>query len=393
MTRKTSNSDKEINRSCVACGESIKDIARVCPHCRSPQKPQPWQVLATFLKWTAGAVTIAALITYCVNLRGNYSDWREKRRHVNELIKAAERLKGFETYSMAWEMYDQALVLSPSSRLARDGQIELAMIWLKDFTVGLDFDHEETPYELISALSRGLGSNDRDKEASILSHIGLAYELIGAKKWNAIIEKTYRQALEIAPDNPFANTLFGRWIVKDSSDYSEGKRYFALALERGVEKEWIRREQLVCLLTLIRNSFSSTKPENKGYSKELLNVLNGMRVAKEPAPQPHLSSDLVSVLYGSNNSPSRMENLISMASPEEHLQTLRWLISTMDLQSPHYSNVWKQIDFAKARLTEEIGNTKTAFDLYSELAKETLVPELRSQVDERMNKILKEINN
>lgn len=95
---------------------------------------------------------------------------------MNELTAAANWLVKTEYYLQAWQMYDEALTLAPTSAKARAGQFQLAHIWLRDFHVTKD-TADETLSRVTAVLYRGLPKADQEQVATILAHIGWAQVL------------------------------------------------------------------------------------------------------------------------------------------------------------------------------------------------------------------------
>jgi len=94
---------------CVACMEEIREGARVCPHCHSPQSPQQWRKLGSALKWLGGLTAITTLLVSAVQLNALLKTTRERAETVTQLIGAADRIAQAGSYKDAMQLVEQAL--------------------------------------------------------------------------------------------------------------------------------------------------------------------------------------------------------------------------------------------------------------------------------------------
>ena len=123
------NAHENRQSACVACLEPIRRGANTCPHCGSSQIPHKWQIVSQTLKWIGGIVTIISLIGGVITLGRYYQDWQERRDTIAEMVAAADWLIKTENYQQAWQMYNQAAEINPSSSLVRDGRFRLSLQW------------------------------------------------------------------------------------------------------------------------------------------------------------------------------------------------------------------------------------------------------------------------
>ena len=78
------------NNNCIACFEKIKNGARICPHCQSPQSTQRLRHFTTSLKFIGAIVTVVSLVLGMASLNGLYRNWKETRQAVTEMVSAAQ---------------------------------------------------------------------------------------------------------------------------------------------------------------------------------------------------------------------------------------------------------------------------------------------------------------
>ena len=84
----TNNSVKSDSKACIACFEAIHAEARLCPHCRSPQKVRKWQAAGSFLKWVGGITAVISLVIGTYRINELYQSWRERAETVQEFLRA-----------------------------------------------------------------------------------------------------------------------------------------------------------------------------------------------------------------------------------------------------------------------------------------------------------------
>jgi len=251
----TSEQSDNTNTECMACRESIRLGASTCRHCGSSQKHDPWKRMTTILKWIGGVVSVISLLIGMVTLTGYYQDWRERHNAVTELVDAADWLIKTKNYSQAWQMYEDALQLIPSSAKAFRGQLQLAKIWLRDFR-----SSKETADELLNHITailyRGLRKADNYELATILAQIGWAQVIRAENSLPAYIDvdALFQEALHSSPGNVYANAMLGYWILLGRGvpiqDITLAQSKFAVALNSQDEKTFVRRLQFSSLVDL-----------------------------------------------------------------------------------------------------------------------------------------------
>ena len=203
------------NNNCIACFEKIKNGARICPHCQSPQSPQRLRHFTTSLKFIGAIVTVVSLVLGMASLNGLYRNWKETRQAVTEMVSAAQELEKIGEYQASWDIYQKALEIDPGYSAIRNGQVQLAMKWLLNIKiVNKETTFSEIVDKLVPVLYKGISTAEDDQASKLLGHIGWAYFTKGRDKPVVVdVRAIYDKALTLAPNNMYANVMMGHWII------------------------------------------------------------------------------------------------------------------------------------------------------------------------------------
>lgn len=231
-------------KQCIACHEAILARARICRYCGSSQQPAKWQTFGTILKWMGGITAVISLVMASASVNELIADWREQRQTVAELVSAAELQEQSGNYSLAWSLLEDALELSPGSQAARYQRIRLATRWLRTIPPYNAADYSELVEQLLPPMFIGAAQDDLSLRADVLAHIGWGNFLLSQAEISGLaIDGFYLDALQLEPDNPFANAMRGYSLVEWSDTSNDGAdialTHFDTALATGEEYEFV----------------------------------------------------------------------------------------------------------------------------------------------------------
>ena len=341
-------------KRCIACSELIQEEARLCPHCRSHQSRNRWAPLGTALKWIGGAAAIISLVIGMYQVNNLFQNWRERLETVQELVRAADLRGASGDYPGAWALYEEAIDLEPGSRIARKGQVDLALQWLRNVYANDKTSFTEIVNRLLPALYRGLVSSQGTKAADIYAHIGWAnYLRFRDGAMGVEVEEQFRQALAIHPENVYGHAMWGFWILYQQGPLQEAKKHFSDALKDGRAVDYAQNLQLAALL---------------GYDEfeaavEMIRVANQIR-KNGGVVRNFIRRRFFGYVYFSKLE-SKLEGLVdrvdSIVPADDHLATFQWLLEGMDLSWNANHTLWE------ARLSEEAGDLSAALKLYESL--------------------------
>jgi tetratricopeptide (TPR) repeat protein len=369
----------------VACLEEIRAGARICPFCRSKQFPNRWKTFADILKWVGGIAAVISLVIGITNLNKVLSNWREKKEAVSELVEATRIRKGSNDYEGAWHLIEEALKLDPASEEARDVQVRLAMEWVRSKRMYyLDRKKSIGKIEkLLPSLYRGAASSNSVFKSDVLAHIGWA-EWIRQKgeMFHLDVKRQFSTALEIDPQNMYANTMMGHWLLAKRSDFRDNwenidtaMKHFAVAIDGNRDRDYVRYWQIRGLLSL---------PDRKGI-KPVLELVNAMRENNENLNWA--ACEMIIVIFrrlytwrDDETSEKELAKLVSFLNPEDLLATYIWLTREVNFEEkiniPYRINVFTH-KFIIARLTEATGNYEEALKQYRSVIAQLDQMELR----------------
>ena len=379
--------DTRYSNHCIACLEPIRPGARICPHCGSNQAGNRWKILGNTLKWIGGITAIISLIAASVQINELFIGWREKRVVVEELVRAAQLQLETSDYSNAWEFLDQALAVEPTSRIARQEQINLAMVWVKTRTYHKHLI--DTIDKLMPVLYRGAASEDQHNAAMISAHIGWAYMKssqlanihLSSKERKARkvmdIGRHFKRSLSLDPENLYGNVMYGYWLLRHKEPFEYGTervelaaKHFQKALDLGKNQEYVRHLQMSAYL-----GSENIDAKIKAYETAILLINKGETFSEND--RKYIANDLSQIIDSKDNSLSTSSHkdlssfstsqaefydlLIEILGPEQLLRIFHWAYPPK--KKPDGTNRL----YVRGVLTEEAGDEKAAIDLYREL--------------------------
>ena len=274
------------------------------------------------LKWVGYATAILSLIFGVRELVKLVSSRVESHRKVDALlVSESVELKGRD-YASAWRSLDQAVQLEPNSAKVHVAQENLAMTWLEDDHLRENEKFSDTAEKLEPVLIRGVASTkDSQRSADLLSHIGWSYFLRSpAGVFGLDPAGAYSKAAAEDKNNPYAEAMWGHWILWNRGKLSDASQHFSSALITGRQRDFVRLLQFQAL-------FNCASDE---CDEEIVRVANGVR--KEHGTVPLEEMDRIFSLYyrkvfTSSPASARFLNAIP---PGEHVATFRWLFDGLD---------------------------------------------------------------
>ena len=175
-----------------------------------------------------------------------------------------------------WQARERTLAAEPGNAQTLDAQADCGMVLVAHArTTGTEARFRDVVDPLTPVLYQALETSRGARAADLLAHLGWADFLRSRDGVSGLRpESFYRRAIEQDPDNPYANAMWGHWILWQRGSLAEAQARFHRPLASGREREYVRRLQIVALML-----FADAPLEF-----EAVRVANEMRGNGEPVP-------------------------------------------------------------------------------------------------------------
>ena len=312
---------------------------------------------AKTLKWIGYITAVLSLIAGLRGVETLISGKLELRQNTESLL-ASERvqLQGHD-YEAAWEGLEQATKNGDDAREVRNARETLAMQWLDDAHVGENQKFSDIAKKVDPVLTTGVAAATTPQhKADLLAHLGWSYFLRsrdGASQTDP--SQTYAEAVKEDPNNPYAQAMWGHWILWNSRQPELATAHFQAALRSGRQRDFVRRFQVIALL----NS------RNPACDEELVRVVNAIR-KENGSIDTDTRAGIFDVYSEELSSPDDRNRFLRAISPAEHLDTFHWLFDAMNQNDSH--ELSRHFDLAV--LEESAGQRDNALADYQSLRKQ-----------------------
>jgi hypothetical protein len=220
-----------------------------------------------------------------------------------------------------WKSQEEARAANPGNAQLLASQADCAMLLLDYIRIsGEKARFSDVVDTLTPVLHQALDASSGTRAADLLAHLGWAAFLKSRDGEGGLQpESYYRRALEQDADNPFANAMWGHWILWQNGSLAEAQAHFTRALRSGREQDLVRRLQLAGLM------LHSDSP----LEFEAVRVANEMRGNQEPPPTSdadrRMWSKFWNIYYDHLANENQKDAFLAVLPPAEHLATFRWL--------------------------------------------------------------------
>jgi tetratricopeptide (TPR) repeat protein len=281
----------------------------------------------------------------------------ETHSELDNLLGAAQLEAGARDYPAAWKSLDDALKIDPGSAKAHTAQEDLAMKWLdNDIDAGPNGKFSTITEKLKPVLVRGVtASKPGPRQADLLAHIGWCYFLEGRDESlepHSAAVAEYAKAVAEDADNPYAQAMWGHFLLFFENKVSEAQAHFAAALASHREVGYVRHMQLSALLDCNENA----------CREETVRVANDMR--KEGTPADARAANNIFAIYFFELNPHEKvpARFVNAVPPAEHLATFHWLFDRADLGD----NKKMEQSYYTGVLAEAAGQRDEALAMYKD---------------------------
>jgi len=282
------------------------------PHGRDVD-PTSSSTTARIVKWVGVATAVISLILGARQLVNIATDRAQRNRESAEFTALARQQAARNEFAEAWRSLDRAEERSRTE--ATDAtRLDVAFRWLEEGRPGPDQPFSRITDAVVPALDRALLDPQHPRRADTLAHLGWATFLKWRETGSGDPASLYKQALEIDPQNVYANTMLGHWLVWTGQPLTAARPYFDAAVARGKERPFVRTYQLAA---------ARNRSDDAGDA-ELVRIVNSMRQQNE-TPDERSARAAYAVFERRYGARPRVPDAAIDISLSDQLATFAWL--------------------------------------------------------------------
>jgi len=275
--------------------------------------PSSSSTTARIVKWIGAATAVISLILGARQLITVATDRAQRNRESAEFTALARQQAGRNEFAEAWRSLDRAEERSRTE--ATDAaRLDLAFRWLEEGRPGPDQPFSRITDAVVPALDRALLDPQNPRRADTLAHLGWATFLKWRETGSGDPASLYKQALVIDPQNVFANTMLGHWLVWTGGPLTAARPYFDAAVSSGKERPFVRTYQLAA---------ARNRSDDAGDA-ELVRIVNSMRQQNE-TPDERSARAAYAVFERRYGARPRVPDAAIDVSLSDQLATFTWL--------------------------------------------------------------------
>jgi hypothetical protein len=278
---------------------------------------------------------------------------RTEPAEIRSIIAAARQQRIGRDYSGAWNTIARAVAAAPDSREAREEQVQIAMVWVREMSVRRPETFTAAVRPLVECLHLHAATARGVVAADVHAHIGWANVLRARETQEELgIQEEYATAVSLDAANPFAHAMWGHWLATRERPLEEVTKHFRIALTTGRERAYVQSMRIGAL-SWMRNGEAEL---------EMLRAADEMRRNQE-----ELSADARRTIYNAAygySSPRNDAALLAVLPAPDHLATFRWLVDDGAVRDAPRKT------YFLARLTEAAGDYVAAAAAYRSLLKD-----------------------
>lgn len=277
---------------------------------------------AKVLKWIGYVTAVLSLIAGIRGLQTLIAGRVESHQKTESLLASEQLQLRAHDYETAWQTLEQAAQTGAEADKVRDARETLAMEWLENIHVQDSQKFSDIVKRLDPVLTSGAAAAKTPQhKADLLAHLGWSYFLRGRDGMTGFDPaQTYADAVHEDPDNPYAQAMWGHWILWNSRQPAAAASHFVAALRSGRQRDFVRRLQLSALLN----------GHNQVCDQEIARVLNSIR--KENGSVDEDTRQRLFSLYNEELiSSTDSAAFINALAPADQLLTFHWLFDHLNL--------------------------------------------------------------
>ncbi|MGC1902655.1 MAG: hypothetical protein WA715_02440 [Candidatus Acidiferrum sp.] len=308
------------------------------------------------MKWVGYITAILSLAGAITGIVKVVAHRAETPLQIDTLLSSATVAIRGKDYASAWQSLDDAAKLNANSGKVRTAREDLAMTWLDDgIHAEPDGKFSGITTKLKPVLAQGVAATKLGpRQADLLAHIGWCYFLESRDGiFGPDPPGQYARAIEEDANNPYAQAMWGHWLLWDRTDLDEAEKHFAAGVASKREGDYVRRMQLDALMN----------HNNERFDAEVVRVANDMR-KEQRAIDAERTDHIFGIYFFEINPRDQVPTkFVNAVPPAEHLATFHWLFDNADLSEDKKP----ERTYFLAVLNEAAGQRDQALELYRSL--------------------------
>ena len=267
----------------------------------------------------------------------------ETSRKIDALMAAASLELQLHDYPSAWRSLEQASQADPNSARVRGAQEDAAMTWLENIHARGNESFSDIVKRLEPTLTRGVAAaQSLSRQADLMAHIGWS-QFLRFRDGSSQLDptKAYAAAVKIDANNPYAQAMWGFWVLWKLSPelpvttilgtIGDAGQHFSLALTTGRQRAYVRNLQLAALMNATETSGANPIPSSNYalIDSETIRVTNAMR-KEQGVVDPDNQRRIFGIYYSNMLHPDE-PRFLRVVPPVEHLATFHWLFDGMEV--------------------------------------------------------------
>jgi tetratricopeptide (TPR) repeat protein len=321
---------------------------------KSATRPPEKEVKVSFLKVIGAVAAVVSLLLALNQVTGLVQNLRVHHKEFSEAMKSGELEQQREDYSAAFRNFKRATELDPIDRDAQTKETHVAMLWLENGIEKQTF--ADAINQMLAVFDSALVKAKGQEAGDILAHIAWANYLKDNEEMgeDESVGKNLKAAFAVDPNNVYAHTFFGFWILRQIGDIKSAEEHFAAALATGRVRTYVREMQILALL----------RSDESECDAEELRVANDMRKTGEL-----MSSGQRNRIFWNNfktqfHLRKKLAATLAVLSPADTEATYDWLDDSVNSEVKDESRA-----YFMANLKEVMGKPEEALADYQALQK------------------------
>ena len=304
-------------------------------------------------------IWIVACVALAGALAAGYGLWKQREAHAQaaSLAAAAQQLCVPNSFTLAWQRYQEAIARDPRQQSLQLGREACGMRWLREIRVREGGERfTDIVNRVLPVLAEGAAQASAQRAADLQAHMGWADFLRMRDGADGLDPSAhYQKALAVEPANVYAHAMWGHYLMVKKQATEESRQHFAAALASGRDRPFVRLLQFAALL-----EYSSF-----GGELEALHTARDMRKNNE-AVDDVLRERLWRVYYSQlllGDWRVQRGRFMAALRDTESPQTFRWLFPENQVREDRRAQ-WR---FFMASLEQAAGQREAALVRYQAL--------------------------